>query len=119
LILLSLGSPDPGPVFANYIGYILVAMSFFAVGFLASTMSENQMVSAVIAYGMLIMLWVIGVAGGSVDGKIGDFFKYLSIFEHTGDFFSGVIDLTHVFYFLSLIFLSLFFSVKVLEGKRN
>ena len=55
----------------------------------------------------------------SMDGKIGDFFKYLSIFEHTGDFFSGVIDLTHVFYFLSLIFLSLFFSVKVLEGKRN
>jgi ABC-2 type transport system permease protein len=119
LILLMTGNPDMGPVFANYLGYILVVMTFFAVGLLASTMSENQIISAVIAYGMLMMLWVIGLAGSNMTGVLGDFIQYIAVFNHMEDFYRGVIDLTHLFYFASVIFLALFFSVKVLEGKRN
>ncbi|HEY5040111.1 MAG TPA: ABC transporter permease subunit [bacterium] len=119
LIIVVLGNPDFGPVVANYMGYILVAMSFFSIGLFASTLSENQIVSAVISYGLLLMLWVIGAAGGNMQGKVGDFIKYVSVFDHLDDFFKGVLDLSHVFYFLSLIFLGLFFSVKVLESKRN
>jgi len=119
LIVLMMGNPDLGPVFTNYLGYGLAAMSFFALGLLASTLSENQIVSAVITYGLLLMLWVIGAAGGNVQGPMGDFLKYISIFDHLEDFFKGVIDLTHILYFASLIFLGLFFSVKVLESKRS
>jgi len=119
VIMVFAGNPDLGPVVANYVGYGLAAMSFFALGLLASTLSENQIVSAVITYGILLMLWVIGAAGGSVQGKLGDLLKYVSIFEHMDDFFKGVIDLSHFFYFASLIFLGLFFSVKVLESKRS
>jgi ABC-2 type transport system permease protein len=118
LIILYAGNPDPGPVFTNYLGFILTAMAFFALGFLASTLSENQIVSAVIAYGMLLMLWVVGAAGGSIQGPVGAILQYVSIFEHVDDFMKGVIDLGHVVYFLSLVFIGLFFSVKVLEGKR-
>jgi ABC-2 type transport system permease protein len=117
--ILVLGNPDLGPLLANYLGYILAASAFFALGLLASTLSENQIVSAIIAFGILLLLWVIGAAGGNVQGGLGDFLKYLSIFDHTDDFFSGIIDLSHVFYFASLIFLGLFFSVKVLESKRS
>src|SRR5260221_3646430 len=55
-IMVSLGSPDWGIIFANYIGYVLAGMVFFSLGLLASTLSENQIVSAVIAYGMLLTL---------------------------------------------------------------
>lgn len=119
LILFAAGRPDMGPVLTNYMGYVLGAMAFFSIGLLASTFSENQIVSAVIAYGMLLMLWVIGAAGDSVQGPLGDLMKYLSVFQHEDDFFKGVVDLSHVFYFASVIFLGLFFSVKVLESKRN
>lgn len=118
-LIIANGNPDLSPLVANYLGYILAAMSFFAVGLLASTFTENQIVSAIIAFATLLMLWVIGAAGGNVGGPLGDFLKYLSVFEHTNDFFSGVIDLSHVFYFLSVIFLGLFFSVKILESKRT
>ncbi len=64
------------------------------------------------------MLWVIGAAAGNIQTK-GDMLKYVSVFNHLDDFFKGVIDLTHFFYFASLIFLGLFFSVKVLESKRS
>ena len=119
LIVAIAGNPDFGPVATNFLGYILAAMAFFALGFLSSTLTENQIVSAVVTFGLLLMLWVIGAAGTNVQGPLGDFLKYVSIFEHLNDFFVGVIDLTHVFYFLSIIFIGLFFSVKVLEGKRS
>jgi ABC-2 type transport system permease protein len=119
MVMVAAGNPDLGPVFTNYLGYILAAGAFFSLGLLASTLSENQIVSAVIAYGILLMLWVIGAAGGNIQGPLGDFLKYISVFEHLDDFFKGVIDLTHVFYFLSIIFMGLFLSVKVLESKRS
>jgi ABC-2 type transport system permease protein len=118
-IIMSLGNPDMMPILANYMGYFLGVMVFFAVGLFASTLSENQIVSAVIAFGMLLLLWVIGVAGESVSGVLGDLLKYLSVFSHTDDFFKGIIDLSNVIYLSSLIFVCLFLSVKVLESKRS
>ncbi len=114
------GNPDHGPGDRELaMGYILAAMAFFAIGLFASTLSENQIVSAVITYGILLMLWVIGAAGSNAQGVLGELLKYVSIFEHLEDFFKGVIDLSHVFYFASIIFLGLFFSVKVMESKRS
>ena len=117
--MVSAGNPDLGPVLANYIGFLLTGMSFMALGLLASTLSENQIVSAVITYGLLLMLWMIGAAADSVKGQMGDFLSSMAVFSHLGDFMNGVVDLTHVAYFLSLIFIGLFFSVKVLESKRS
>jgi ABC-2 type transport system permease protein len=117
--ILFLGNPDIMPLFANYLGYFLGVMAFFSIGLFASTISENQIVSAIISFFVLLLLWVIGVAGDSASGAFGDFLKYISIMNHTDDFFKGVIDFSHVFYLLSLIFLGLFLSVKVLESKRS
>jgi len=117
--ILVLGNPDIMPLFANYLGYFLGVMAFFSLGLFASTISENQIIAAIISFGLLLLLWVLGVAGDSVPGVFGQFLKYVAILSHTDDFFKGVIDLSNVFYLLSLIFLGLFFSVKVLESKRS
>lgn len=119
VIMLSAGNPDLGPVAANYVGYILVCMSFLALGLMASTLSENQIVSAVITYGILLLLWVVGFAADNARGALGDFLGSLSVINHLNDFMNGVLDLTHVVFFVSLIFIGLFFSVKVLESKRS
>lgn len=119
LIIAVNGNPDWGTVFSNYLGYILIALSFFALGLFVSTLSENQIVSMVLTWVLLLILWILGATGNLVSGPVGDFLKSLSIYDQTNDFFKGVIDLTHVVYFLSLIFIGLFFSVKVLESKRS
>ncbi len=119
LILALAGSPDWGPTLSDYAGYLLEGMAFFALGLLVSTLSENQIVSMVVTWVLLLMLWVMGAAGDLVPGKAGEFLKALSFFQHHEDFFKGIVDLSNVFYFVSLIFLGLFLSVKVLESKRN
>jgi len=119
LVIVLNGNPDWGPLFANYLGYVLVSLSFFALGLFVSTLSDNQMVSMVLTWVLLLVLWIVGATGNLMTGPVGDFLKSLSIYDQTDDFFKGVIDLTHVLYFLSLIFIGLFFSVKVLESKRS
>lgn len=113
------GNPDYGVVLANYVGYILAALAFFSIGLLVSTMSENQIVSMVVTWVALLVLWVIGAAGDFVQGAWGDFLKNLSLYGRLDDFIRGSIGLNHVIYFLSMTFLGLFFSVKVLESKRS
>jgi ABC-2 type transport system permease protein len=115
----AIGNPDYGIVLANYLGYVLAAVAFFSVGLLVSTMTENQIVSMVVTWVVLLLFWVIGAAGDAAQGQLGDFLKEISIYEHLDDFFKGVIGLSHVVYFASMIFLGLFFSVKILESKRN
>jgi ABC-2 type transport system permease protein len=113
------GNPDYGIVLANYLGYVLAAIAFFSIGLLVSTMTENQIVSMVVTWVVLLIFWVIGFASDAVQGPFGDFLKGISIYSHMEDFFKGTIGLSHVVYFLSMIFLGLFFSVKILENKRN
>ncbi len=118
-IIVVNGNPDWGTILGGYIGYILTALSFFALGLFVSTLSENQIVSMVLTWVLLLVLWLLGAAGNLVSGPAGDFLKSLSISGQTDDFYKGVVDLTHLLYFFSLIFVGLFFSVKVLESKRS
>jgi ABC-2 type transport system permease protein len=120
LIISIMGNPDFPPLLANYLGYLLVGMLFLSFGLFASTLTENQIVAAIISLGLNLFLWVIGAfVGNNMDNKFGDFLKYISIYNHSDDFLKGIIDLTHVFYFVSFIFVGLFFSVKILESKRS
>jgi ABC-2 type transport system permease protein len=120
IVIVATGNPDMPPILANYLGYFLAAMLFLAIGLFTSTLNENQIVAAAIAFGLNLIFWVIGAyVGHDMGNTFGDFLKYVSIYENTDDFFKGIIDLTHVVYFVSAIYLCLFFSVKILESKRN
>src|SRR5918912_272449 len=46
------GNPDPGPILTGYLGMLLLAGAMFAIGTLASSLTENQIVAAVLAFGM-------------------------------------------------------------------
>jgi len=54
LLMMLGGNPDWGPIWSGYLGLILLGMSFLAVGLFASALTSNQMVSAVIAFVILL-----------------------------------------------------------------
>jgi len=53
-----------------------------------------------------------------VQAPVSSVLQYLSIISHYSEFYSGVIDTRHVVYYLSVIVVSLFLSVRVLETRR-
>ncbi|MFH1824535.1 MAG: ABC transporter permease [Candidatus Firestonebacteria bacterium] len=112
------GSPDIGPMLSALLGFVLISATCLAVGTFASSLTENQLVSAVIGLGLILLFWLIGMAGDSIGGSVGNFVSSLSIIKHFDDFVKGVIDLGNIFYYLAMIFFFLFITVRRLEWKR-
>ncbi len=118
LLLFWFGDPDAGPIFSGYLGFFLVGASFLAVGLLASSLTSNQIVSAVLAFGLLILVWVMEGAGGLISGAAAEVISYMSLSAHLGDFVKGVIDTRDIVYYLSFIAFFLFLTVRSLETRR-
>ena len=107
------------PVLVNYLGLALQAGLFIAVGLFASALTENQIISALISFGLLFLLWLLGVAGMTFgDTTSGNILAYLAFGEHFGHFVSGLVDTKDLVYYASGIALMLFLAHRVLESTR-
>ncbi|MBI2847800.1 MAG: ABC transporter permease subunit [Chloroflexi bacterium] len=118
-ILLSVfGDPDWGPIGTGYLGLFLLGCVALAVGVFASSLSSNQIVSAVVAGGILFGLWFVGMAAGYLPQALGEVINYFSISFYFPDFMRGVIDTRGIVYYLSITALFIFLAVRSLENSR-
>ena len=70
LLLYWFGNPDSGPIWSAYLGTILYGAAALSVGLLASSLTSNQIVAAVIGVGLLLLLTFIDLAAGQVGGGL-------------------------------------------------
>lgn len=117
-ILFKYGNPDLGPILSGYLAVILVGMAFIALGVFASTLSENQIVAAVISFALVLLMWVLNWAAGQLGTSQEGLIPYLSLSKHFDDFIRGVIDLKAVVYYLSFILFWLFATLKSIEVRK-
>jgi ABC-2 type transport system permease protein len=118
VILEIWGSPDWNAVLTGYLGLFLMGSACLAVGFYASSLTDSQMVAAMLAFAMLLGFWVIAWAGDSLPAAWWPVLEYASLTRHYDDFAKGVIDTKHVVYFLTLIGAFLFLTTRRLESAR-
>jgi ABC-2 type transport system permease protein len=118
LLLFRLGNPDPGPIIAGYVGIYLLASAMFAVGLLTSSWTENQIVAAVLGFGLLLILYLINAAASLIGPPLSGLLNYLGMADHLNDFLQGVIDSRNVLYYLSVVVAALFLTVRSLETRR-
>jgi ABC-2 type transport system permease protein len=107
-----------GPLLTGYLGLLLMGAMFLAVGVFASSLTENQVVAAIITFGVLLMFWVIGWTAEFAGGPLGTVLTHLSILEHNDTFAKGVLDTKDVVYYLNFTALALFLAVRSLEARR-
>ena len=118
VLLFVYASPDVGPLYSGYLGLVLYGGATLSVGLFCSTLTSNQIVAAALAMGILLVLYFIDLASGSLGGGASTIIEGLSIKSHFDDFSRGIIDTKHVVYYLSFIAFFLFMSVRVLESRR-
>jgi ABC-2 type transport system permease protein len=111
-------APDWGPIWSGYLGLLLLGMVFLAVGLFASALTSNQMVSAVIAFVLLLLLYVISQLSTTLGGWFGDFLTKISVSERYDPFMRGIVDLRDIVYFVTMTALVLFLTVQVVEARR-
>jgi ABC-2 type transport system permease protein len=107
-----------GPVLTGYAGLLLLGMAFLGLGILASSLTENQIVAAVGAFGVLLLLWVIGWSTEVAGPTLGPILSHLSIINHYDSFAKGVIESKDVVFYLNFTLLCLFLTLRSLESKR-
>ena len=118
ILLFVFASPDPGPIYSGYLGLALYGGAALSIGLLCSTLTSNQIVAAVVAMGILLVLFFADLASGNLGGTTSTVIQELSIKSHFDDFERGVIDTKHIVYFLSVIAFFLFLSIRALESRR-
>lgn len=117
------GNPDIPPILTGYFGLFLLGGCLLALGLMVSSGTRNQIVAAVVSFGLGLILWVIGFIPESVSGFGG--YKtlraglvYLSLQEHLTDFTRGVIVLKDLFFYLSFTGVCLFLTVTLVVSAR-
>lgn len=118
LLLFIFGTPDPGPIISGYVGAVLSAAALASIGLLFSSMTENQMVAAFVAFAANLALWLSDALSNFVGKPVSDALKYLSITGHMQDFSRGVVDSSHVIFFLSIVAAALFLTYLSLQSRR-
>lgn len=118
LLLWAFGDPDIGPIITGYLGLFLLGAASLSIGLFASSITTNQIVAAVIAGGILAVLYFIGMAGDAMSGAAGNMISYISLYSHFPAFMAGIIDTKAIIYYLSVIALFLFLSIRSVETGR-
>ncbi len=106
-----------GEVIATYMGFILMGALLLAIGIFISSLTESQIVAAVISYGVMLALFFSGMIQTRVD-FIDKILKYFNISSWSSDFFRGVISPTGVCYYVTFTCLFLFLAVRKVESRR-
>lgn len=112
------GNPETVPILDGYLGLFFVGAAFMAAGIFFSSLTENQIVSAVLTFGALLLFWILNWASYSAGGIWKGVLNYLSFFQHFDDMTKGILDTTHIVYYLSFCFFFLFLTHSVIQSRR-
>lgn len=118
IVLLILGSPDLGLLFATYFGYWLMGAALVALGMLASQFTTNLTVAYILGALLCALPVFVEHAGNLLGGTLRRLLESLSFVEQFRDFSDGVIPLSGMLYFLGFAAAMLYLNIAVL-GRRH
>ncbi|MBI4484147.1 MAG: ABC transporter permease subunit [Acidobacteria bacterium] len=117
-VMFAFGDPDLSPILSGYLGLVLYLGSLLSLGLFISSLTENQIVAAVITFGVILLLWIVDIAAGSAGTSVKEVLSYLSVIQHLEDFTKGVVDLPGVVFYLSFTAVGLFLTHRSIESLR-
>ena len=119
LLLRRFTSFDWGPVITGYLGTWLLGSVLIAIGTLASSLTRNQVIAAVISLVSMLLLFSVGLLDVFIkDPQTSTLIRYLSLMEHLRNFSKGILDTRPVIFYLSLTSVCLFLTGRVIGSSR-
>ncbi|MDB5101289.1 MAG: type transporter [Cyanobacteria bacterium RYN_339] len=115
LILAVSAKPDWAPIWTGYLGTMLLGSSFMALGVLASSLTANMIIAAMITFALSLVVWLLPSAGQMFGGSANDVMTYMSVINHQENLGRGVLDTTDILFYLSFIVACLFMTVRSVE----
>lgn len=119
-----LGNPDNGVILASYVGGILMAGGFLAIGSCISAVTKNQVIAFVLSVVVCFLFLltslppVMVMFTGWLPPVLLDAIASFSFYSHFDSITKGVIDLRDAVFFASLMIFFLFTNALVLDAKK-
>jgi ABC-2 type transport system permease protein len=110
---------DWGPVVMGYLGLLLMASSFLALGLWASALSRNQIVSFIIGLLLCFAFYFIDKFAVVLPESVGELLQYLSVDYHFANIARGVLDTRDLLFYLSLTAVGLALTARTLGNVRQ
>ncbi|MCF8364068.1 MAG: gliding motility-associated ABC transporter substrate-binding protein GldG [Prolixibacteraceae bacterium] len=106
------GSIDTGATWGSFFGLFFLAAIYLAIGIFASSLTDNQIVSSILAMGLSFVFYLGSdfIASSGIHYLLELVFGWMSINNHYLSASRGVIDLRDLIYFTGMTFLFLWFT---------
>lgn len=120
LMLVMVGNPDLGLIFAGYLGALFLGAAYIAIGLWVSSVAKNQITAFLLA---LVVIFFFYIAGSSfvldsLPSYVQMIGKNLSLATHFNSILRGVLSLKDLAYYVSVIVFFLFLNVQVVSERR-
>jgi ABC-2 type transport system permease protein len=112
------GNPDWKPLAIGYLGLLLQAGGLLAIGAFISTLTKNQIIAGAATFAICLLLWVLEWVSGYEQATWAQVLAYMSVVTHFESFAKGVLDTKDAIFYLTVIFLGLFFTARSMESLR-
>lgn len=112
------GEVDAGAVAASYLGIVGMGAYYMGIGLFASAVAPNQVISFVLSFVALGLLFVFGLSSFVLSDDTADIVSVFSVMAQMQDFSKGIVDTRYLVFDASLASLSVFGAVRALSAKR-
>lgn len=107
-------------IFVGYFGLFLMGAAVLAIGTFASALTKSQLVAAVVAAVITLLMCILFVFAKRLDGGVREVLQELDLWwiHYQNGFMRGVLNLKDVIYYVAVTYFFLLLAVKTLEAKR-
>ena len=114
----TLGNLDWGPVWGGYLGLVLQGSAVLAIGLMASSWTDNQLIALFVALTLSVFFWVLDKFLALLPTNAASALEWLSFDYHFQSMARGVVDLRDVLFFFSVTIFALALAFRALESRR-
>lgn len=110
-----------GAYWGSYLMLLLLGMFYIAIGCLASVLTKNQIVAAIISFCAITLLFFLGLIQFIllyVSSAMRDLLGYFSALEHMGTFSRGIIDTRPIILYVSMTILVLALTYQAFQSRK-
>lgn len=121
LILSAFGTVPFAENYVALLGFWLYGLTCIAIGMFVSSLTESQVIAAVITFAMLFVGYMMGSICSLISSTGNLATKILSGYDLASkldNFSAGMLDASGIIYYLSLILLFLFLTSQVIQKRR-
>ncbi len=119
ITLFVYSKPEGGVILGNIIALTLVGAAIIAVGIFVSSLTENQLLAAILTFFVILVMLVIGIVAKYIPiYPIRYVLYWFSLLSRYGNFTAGKFDFAALFYYASVCFVFLFLTCRVYERRR-